>query len=404
MKLWNKGTSLNKQIEAFTVGNDFLLDQALVPYDCKASIAHAEMLKGIGIITAEELGSLKQGLHEIEALSDEGTFVIQQEDEDCHTAIEHYLTEKCGEAGKKIHTARSRNDQVAAALRLYYKEELKNVKDATSGFVVALEQKKKAYGNIPMPGYTHMQKAMPSSVGLWLGAFASNMADNLKMLESVHELIDQNPLGSGAGFGIPAIAVDKELTKKLLGFAKVQENPLAVQNSRGKYEAAILSVLSLIMADLNKLATDLLLFTTSEFGFFSLPDGFTTGSSIMPQKKNYDALELVRGKYHIVLGYEFQVKSLIANLPSGYNRDFQLTKEPVMKGFEMVKDCLSVMTLTVENLIINQEQLNKAMTPELYATEKANALVKQGVPFREAYKEVAHNLTTTIFHQSIGDS
>ncbi|MDP7323829.1 MAG: lyase family protein, partial [Candidatus Woesearchaeota archaeon] len=285
----------------------------------------------------------------------------------------------------KIHTGRSRNDQVQVVLRLFYKDNLKQIIQLCKDFSDAGKKLTDKHGAIKMPGYTHMQKAMPSSIGLWIGSFSASMEDNIKYLEYVLTLIDQNPLGGAAGFGTPGLEVDKELTAKLLKFAKVQENSLYVQLSRGKFEGIIVSALGAVLLDLNKLATDLMLYTMSEFDFFSLPDNFLTGSSIMPQKKNYDVFELVRGKYHIVLGYEMQLKSICGNLISGYNRDMQLTKEPVMNALEVANDCISIMTLVINNLKVHKEKCEKAVTNELYTTEKAYKMVKQGKTFRDAY-------------------
>tara|TARA_Y100000310_G_scaffold204590_1_gene204831 strand:+ start:2541 stop:3710 length:1170 start_codon:yes stop_codon:yes gene_type:complete len=388
MKLWEKNGKLKKEVESYTVGNDYVLDQQLVGYDCKASMAHAKMLHSIKILSKDELEQLLSGLKEIQSLATQGKFLISKEEEDCHTAIENYLTKKLGEVGKKIHTGRSRNDQVKVALHLYFKDKLSEIKNFTTTFSTSLDSSIKKYGKIKLPGYTHMQKAMPSSIELWLGSFAASAKDNLKLIDTALSLVDQNPLGSGAGFGIPVIDVDSELTAKELGFSKVQENSLYVQLSRGKFEGILMSVCDAILYDLNKLASDLLLFSMSEFNFVSLPDDFLTGSSIMPQKKNYDVLELVRAKYHLVLGYEFQVKSLIGDLISGYNRDMQLTKEPIMKSLEITKETLQIMDLVVKNLIVKEENCSKAMTDDLYATEKAYKLVSEGMSFRDAYKEL----------------
>jgi len=388
MKLWEKGYKLNKQIEKFTVGDDYILDKKLVKYDCIASIAHAKMLGKIGILEKEEVSKLVKELNNIIKLDKKGKFKILKEDEDCHTAIENHLTKKLGILGKKIHTARSRNDQVLTALRVYYKDELNECKKSCNDFINALEKFSKKYGKIKLPGYTHTRKAMPSSVGLWANSFIDSMMDNLKLIDLTLELIDQSPLGTGAGYGVP-LDIDRKYTAKLLGFAKVQENPIYAQNSRGKFEATMLHALTQVMFDLNKIASDLIIFSMPEFGYFELPKEFTTGSSIMPQKKNPDVLELLRAKYHFVVSYEFQVKSIAANLISGYNRDLQLTKEPTMKGLVMAKESISIMELIFENLKVNEKRCRDSLTEEVYATEKAHELVKKGVPFREAYREIS---------------
>ena len=388
MKIWDKGTSLKKEIEKFTVGSDYLLDKKLVKYDCLASMAHAKMLKSINLLTEEELKKLIGGLKEIIELDLKNQFEIKREDEDCHTAIENYLIDKYGETGKKIHTARSRNDQVLTALRLFEKEELKQIKKLIKDFMKTVESFIKSNGSVELPGYTHMQKAMPMDIKMWVGSYKDSMADNTRLLDFVINLTDQNPLGSAAGFGVPIFKLDKKLTAQELNFSKVMDNPMYCQLSRGKFEAQVMNAISSIMFDLNKLATDLMLFSMKEFDFVSLPGEFCTGSSIMPQKNNPDVLELMRAKYHIVLGEEFKIKSLIGNLISGYNRDVQLTKEPLMNAIEIVKESLSIISLVLSGTKVNKDNCAKALTKELYATQEAYELVKEGMPFRQAYKEI----------------
>lgn len=390
-KLWEKGYSLNKEIEEYTVDEDYLLDQELVPYDCKGSIAHAKMLGKIGILTKEEVKKLVKGLNEIIELHKKGKFIVKKEDEDCNTAIENYLVKKLGQIGKKIHTARSRNDQIATALRLYYKDKIKEIKEKIKALHKEMEKFKSKYQNVEMPGYTHMRKAMPSSVALWIEAYIESMEDNKIILEAVEELIDQSPLGTGAGYGVP-LKIDRKFTAKELGFKKVQKNPIYVQHSRGKFESSILHSLSQIMYDLNKMSTDLILFSMSEFGYFELSLEICTGSSIMPQKKNPDVLEIMRAKYHQVVAYEFQVKNTIGNLISGYNRDVQLTKGPIMNGFEITEKSLNIMKIVLENTSVNKENCKKGMSKELYATKEVYELVKKGMSFRDAYKKIAEEL------------
>lgn len=388
MKLWNKGIELDKQVEAYTVGSDPQIDLFMLPYDCQASIAHAHMLKKIGVLKSDEEQKLVAGLNEILALSKKGQFVIEQSDEDCHTAIEKYLTQKYGEAGKKIHAGRSRNDQILVALALYQIDQLKQVKELAVSFIAACKSAKKKYGSIGLAGYTHMQKAMPSSVGQWLGAYEDAMSDNLILIDAQLELLDQNPLGTGAGYNIPVFNLDKKMTAKELGFSNVQENPIYAQHARGKFAAGTLSVLTQVMYDLNKFAFDLTLFSMSEFGYAKLPSEFTTGSSIMPQKRNPDVTELMRAKYHVVLGEEFKVKSLMANLMFGFNRDLQLTKEPLVNAMEITKSSLSIASLILQKIEFDKKKCEASLTPELYATEEAYKLVKGGMPFRDAYKKV----------------
>jgi argininosuccinate lyase len=386
-KIW-QGENLNKEIEKYTVGEDYILDNKLLKYDCIASIAHSKMLKKIGIMNNDEQVRIENELNNIIELGDKGLIKVKVEDEDCHTLIENYLTEKLGELGKKIHTCRSRNDQVKVALALYSRDELKNTRE----FILDLiESLKKLDLDIPIPGYTHYQKAMPSTFSMWSWAFIAAFLDDIKLLDNALEIINQNPLGSGAGYGIP-IELDREITRRELGFDKNQEIAY-VQNSRGKFEAIILNVMTQIMFDLNKMASDLIFYYTQELELISLPEELTTGSSIMPQKRNPDVLEIIRGSYSVVLGYEFQVKNIITNLISGYHRDFSsFTKEALMKGIERTKDSLSIMKLVIEGIKINEDKCKKAMTEELFATKKIYELVKSGMTFRDAYRKIKEEI------------
>jgi argininosuccinate lyase len=390
-KLWDKGYILNSLIEDFTVGRDYVVDRRLIYYDCVASQAHTEMLGEIGILTKSEVQSLLRELDGIIRLNKNGQFVIEKEQEDCHTAIENHLTKKLGDLGKKIHTGRSRNDQIAAALRLYYKDKLTDCINETKKLIGIIKKFIQKYQEIQLPGYTHMRKAMPSSVSLWAGSFVESMNDNIKLLNLAYNLADCSPLGSGAGFGVP-LNVDSNFVAHRLGFKRVFKNPLYIQNTRGKLEATILHSLGQVMFDLNKIASDLILFSMPEFGFFILPDEFCTGSSIMPQKKNPDVLELLRGQYHIITSYEYAVKQSTANLISGYNRDLQLTKEPTMEGLETTIKNLLVAQLLFTQLSVNKERCKEAMTEELYAAEAAYKLIQNGVPFRDAYTQVAKKI------------
>ncbi len=387
MKLWDKGAAVDKRILDYTVGEDPQLDLKLLPYDCQASIAHAEMLGKIGILRANEVKALTRELQHIAELAAQGKFPITRAQEDGHTAIENYLTEKLGEVGKKIHTGRSRNDQVLTALRLFYLAELREIDIATRHLRKALRKFVREYGNIPMPGFTHTRKAMPSTVGMWAGALSDALKDDRVLLRAARKLVDQSPLGTGAGYGVP-LEIDRKYTAERLGFSRVQKNPVYAQNSRGKFESTILHALTQIMANLNKFAGDLILFSLPEFGFFELPEALCTGSSIMPQKQNPDVLELVRSHYHTLLGYEVEIKSRMANLISGYHRDMQLSKGPVMRGLQITRDSLAMMQLVFEKMRVNKANCRAAMTEELFATEAAYRLVKQGVPFREAYRQI----------------
>lgn len=388
MKLWEKGYSLNGEIEAFTVGNDYLLDRRLVRYDCIASMAHARMLGRMGILSAKESREIIAALGEIIELDSKGEFKISPGDEDCHTAIEGYLVDKLGDTGKKIHTARSRNDQVLTALRLYYKAEIKETVSLCKGFLSALSAFRKKNRKVPMPGYTHMRKAMPSSMGMWADAFSESMSDNIAMMEFLQDLVDQSPLGTGAGYGLP-IKLDREMTRKLLGFRRLQKSPIYAQNSRGKFEASILHGLGQIMLDLNRLSSDIILFSMPEFGYFILPKEMTTGSSIMPHKSNPDVLELLRAKYHLLLSLESEVSGISGNLISGYNRDLQLTKEPVITGFDVAKESISVASLLLSKMKADKNRCEEGMSAELYSVQNAYSLVARGMPFRDAYKNVS---------------
>ncbi len=389
-KLWDKkgGTKMNQVVEDYTVGVDYLLDLELLPYDIKGTMAHAKMLHKIKILTKKELDILITGLNKILSLWKSGKFKIDKSQEDGHTAIEVYLTENYGDVGKKVHTGRSRNDQSLTMTRLFSKEKLLEIKKEVESLVKALEQQIKKQGKIKMPGYTHMQRAMPSSVSMWLGSYNYSLKDDIILLDSVLKVIDQNPLGSAAGFGENILGLDRQFTTKELDFARVQENPMYCAMSRGKFENLVLQAVSSAMFDIGKISSDLLLFTTKEFNFFTLSDTFKTGSSIMPQKKNYDVLELIRGNVAIFNGYQHQIENVVKNLPAGYNRDFQLTKEPYIKGIKLALDTIRVVAMVVKDLEAKKENLENACSAELYATDEALKLVKAGKSFREAYQEV----------------
>lgn len=382
---------LNCLIEAFETKDDLVLDQKLIKYDVLGSIAHAKMLQKIGVLTGEELNKLEQGLNKIAELDKTGKFKLQFGDEDIHTKIENYLTEQYGEAGKKIHTARSRNDQVLTAIRLYNKAKLEEIQKNLLALIQSFHKFSKKYDGIHMPGYTHTQKAMPSSVSLWSDSIKDSLLDDLGLNKTAYKLNNQSPLGSAAGYGVP-IKLDKQFSAKLLGFNKIQENPLYCQNSRGKIEAAVLASLISILQTINKFASDLMLFTTSEFNFFRVSDELTTGSSVMPQKKNLDIAELLRSKVHLVLGNYMQIVSLSANLVSGYNRDIQDSKKPLMESLEITLNSLKVAKILLENITPNKEVLENAVTSELFATEKVLNLVLQGMSFRDAYQIIGKEI------------
>jgi argininosuccinate lyase len=390
-KLWEKNDSLDALMEAFTVGEDPVLDRRLVNADCVASMAHATMLAEIGVLSAADRDALLRELSAIIGLNGQGRFAIQRSDEDVHTAIENHLVKALGDAGKRIHTGRSRNDQVAVALRLWTRGFLLCCQEAALSLAARLLDLADRHARTPMPGRTHMQIAMPSSVGLWAAAFAEELLDDAALLKGVFELQDSCPLGSAASYGVP-LPTNREMLAELLGFGRVQNNVLYAQNSRGKFESMVLEAVEQVTLTLSKMAQDLILFSLPEFGYFSLPPELCTGSSIMPQKKNPDGLELMRAKSAAVSADAMAVKSIIRSLPTGYNRDVQETKAPFFRGCETGLACIRVMDLTIERLVVNGSALKAAFTPEIFAADRALELVAGGVPFRDAYREVGANL------------
>ncbi len=403
-KLWQKNWNLDKTIEAFETQVDLVLDQKLVKFDILGSMAHAQGLYKIGLLTDEEIKLLKTGFQEIINLNDLKQFVLQFGDEDIHSKIENHLTQTLGEVGKKIHTGRSRNDQVLTAIRLFTKDSLLQIWPATLELIEAFLDFSLKHAGVLMPGYTHMQKAMPSTMGLWAGAFAEGLLDDLALFQTAYTLNDQSPLGSAAGYGVP-LFLDRQFVANLLGFGKVQNNSLYCQNSRGKIESVVVAALIAILQEINKFATDLLLFTTSEFRFVEISSELCSGSSIMPQKKNVDVAELLRSKVHLLLGNYSQLVGLSSNLVSGYNRDLQDSKKPLFESLELTCSCLQVAKLLVDSIKINHEQINMAISPELFATHHALNLVKQGVSFREAYQKTAVSYQEKSFSDfSIKDS
>lgn len=369
-----------------------MLDQdVFLPYDLKASLAHAKMLLKCGFLNAVEFKNIEKGLAEILDLWEKGEFCILQEQEDCHTAIEQYLTEKYGAAGQKIHTGRSRNDQSLVMIRLYEIAHAKKIMKLCDLLVQAWLKWIKRDGRMPMPGYTHMQKAMPATVGAWQESYKNALEDSLALTKTMAELLDQSPLGSGAGYGIP-LDIDREFTARELGFKKVQSNPIYCQLSRGLFESQLLSAAVFIMTILSRWANDLLLFTTSEFDYFSLPAQFCTGSSIMPQKKNYDVFEIMRANLAVVQAAQFETQQISGRLYSGYHRDLQMIKPPLVRGISTTIDTLEIALTLAPQLQVNEKKLAAAMTPELFATAKVYDNVKKGIAFRKAYGKVKKSL------------
>ncbi|HEY3785697.1 MAG TPA: argininosuccinate lyase [Steroidobacteraceae bacterium] len=390
-RLWDKGTELSDRILRYTAGEDYALDERLVCYDVQASIAHIEMLHAQKLLSAEDLHSIRSGLA---ALADEharGLWHVELADEDGQTALERRLTERIGAAGGRIHLGRSRNDQVLAAVRLYLREATKGLSQGALHVAEALDRLADRESSTPLPGYTHMQQAMPSSVRLWAGGFAAEIRDDAEGLLLSQRRVDKNPLGSAAGYGTPGLPIDREATRAKLNFRLTQEPVSAVQLSRGKAEAQVLFEIVMLMQDLGRFAADVLLFYTSEFGFLELPEAFTTGSSIMPQKRNADVFELIRGRSMTAMGCLIEALGICAKLPSGYQRDLQLLKFPLFRSIDLALLTLEVLPSAIEAMAFRKDRI--ALDPGIHAAEEANRLVvEEGMPFREAYRRVAAKL------------
>lgn len=388
-KLWQASgkAQLNPLVEAYTVGDDYLSDQQLLGYDITASKAHAQMLQSVGVLTKDELAQLMSGLDDLYAAWEKGNFVIEQHQEDGHTAIEQYLVDKLGDAGKKLHTGRSRNDQSLVMTRLYLKDHLQQALEQTAALAKAFNAAADKAGATVMPGYTHLQKAMPTTVAIWLQSFADGFTDLQTILRATREVIDQNPLGSAAGFGV-SVGIDREQTTEILGFKKTQDNAMYCGLSRGLFELLAVQALSPLMVLSGKFAQDMLIFTTEEFGFFSLPDSFTTGSSIMPHKHNYDVFEIMRGNAHAYGSYVPQLQSISGSIGSGYQRDLQLTKAITLQAFSIALATLEVLTEAIAALQMDTDKLAASITPEMHSVTAINKLVEQGMPFRDAYNQV----------------
>jgi argininosuccinate lyase len=390
-RLWDKGTPLDERVLRYTAGEDHRLDERLVAYDVRASIAHAEMLQAQKLLSAADLDAIRSGLTALAAEHERGDWRIELADEDGQTALERRLSERIGAAGARIHLGRSRNDQVLTALRLY-------LRDAIAALVAGTEQASRALDELAarepstaLPGYTHLQQAMPSSVALWAGGFAAELRDDALGLGQVLRRADLSPLGSAAGYGTPGLPVDREATRAALGFASVHAPVTAVQLSRGKAESQLLFEVTLLLQDLGRLAADVLLFATSEFGFVSLGEAFTTGSSIMPQKRNPDVFELIRGRTATAQGCLLEALAVCAKLPSGYHRDLQLLKFPLFRGIDLALETLAIVPAAVASLTFHPERIR--LDESIHAAEEANRLViAEGIPFREAYRRIAARL------------
>ena len=388
-RLWDKGEPLDKLVLSYTAGEDHALDDRLVAYDVRASKAHAAMLHAQGLLSDADHAAIGRALGQIGSSHGRGEWRVSLEEEDCHTAIENRLTELAGEAGARIHLGRSRNDQVLAALRLWLKDALEGLASEADAVEAALDGVAAAFGRLPLPGYTHMQRAMPSTVALWALGFASEIKDDAVGLRAATRRADRNPLGSAAGYGVPIVPIDREATTRALGFGEIHEPVTAVQLSRGKAEATALFEAALLAQDMGRLAADLCLFAGAEFGFVALPAALTTGSSIMPQKRNPDLFELARGRAAEAGAALAEVLAVTAKLPSGYHRDLQLIKKPLFRAFDSVCATARVMAHALPQVAWNEERLAAAIDPSLFDAERACRLVlEEGIPFREAYRRV----------------
>jgi argininosuccinate lyase len=390
-RLWDKGAPLDQRVLRYTAGEDHALDDRLVAYDVRASIAHAEMLRERGLLTAADLDAIRSGLTEIAAAHARGEWRVTLEDEDGQTALETLLTQRIGEAGRRVHLGRSRNDQVLTALRLYLRDVVQEVGRRIGDVAAQLEALAAREGSVELPGYTHMQQAMPSSVALWAGGFAAELRDDAEGVHLVGRRLAKSPLGSAAGYGSPNLPIDREDTRKRLDFESVHEPVTAVQLSRGKAEAQLLFEVALTMQDVGRLASDLLLFYTQEFAFVALPDAFTTGSSIMPQKRNPDVFELIRGRSATAQASLLEVLGIVAKLPSGYQRDLQLIKAPLFRSIDVCLETLDILAAALAGVRFRRDKIR--LDPAIHAAAQANELVvREGISFRAAYQRIAAKL------------
>lgn len=387
MKLWSKGAEPDKMIEKFTVGQDRELDLRLAKYDVQGSLAHIKMLESIGLLTSEELTLLTDGLNEIAATIEAGDFTIEPGVEDVHSQVEFMLTAKLGDIGKKIHSGRSRNDQVLVDLKLLMREDIKTIARSVNNLFNEFQRLSEEYKDVLMPGYTHLQVAMPSSFGLWFGAYAETLVDDVKMLRAAYEIADQNPLGSAAGYG-SSFPLNREMTTAELGFATMHYNVVAAQMSRGKTERALAMAISAVAFTLGRFAMDVCMFMCQNYGFVSFPDELTTGSSIMPHKKNPDVFEIMRGKCNRLQSLPNELALMTTNMPLGYNRDMQLMKDVLFPATGVLTDCLDMCAFMLEHIKVNRNIVEDSKYDYLFTVEEVNRRVLAGVPFRDAYKAV----------------
>lgn len=407
-KLWDKGFQPDEMIERFTVGNDRELDMKMARHDVIGSIAHVKMLESIGLISPDELPVLTEAMEQIIDEIDRGEFAIEPDVEDVHSQVELLLTRRLGDIGKKIHAGRSRNDQVLVDLKLYMRDELKKTAANVSRIFDRLISLADEYQDVLMPGYTHLQVAMPSSFALWFGAYAESLIDDLRLVKAAYDIVNQNPLGSGAGYG-SSFPLDRMMTTRLLGFGDLHYNVVAAQMSRGKSERAVAVGLAAIASTLGRFAMDVCLYMSPNYGFISFPDEFTTGSSIMPHKKNPDVFEIMRGKCNRLQAVPNELTLLMANLPMGYHRDNQLLKDVIFPAFDQLNDCIDLCDLMLKHIIIKRDIINDPRYDYLFTVEEVNRLVLEGVPFREAYRRVGEMVQNgtfspdrTVNHSHIG--
>lgn len=397
MKLWSKdNTSTSSLIEQFTVGNDLQFDHLLAKHDVQGSLAHAQMLYHSGILNEKEYNEIKNELENILRGIQSNEFSISGEAEDIHSYIELLLTQRVGEAGKKIHTGRSRNDQIATDIKLYLRDEIIIIKDLAVELFNTLIRLSEQHKNVLLPGYTHMQVAMPSSFGMWIGAYAESIIDDLELLAAAYKIVNKNPLGSGAGYG-SSFPLNRELTTQLLQFGAMNYNSIYAQMGRGKSEKIVSFGLASIAATLNKLCSDICLYLGQDFGFISFPNDITTGSSLMPHKKNPDVFELTRARCSVVEGIPNTLTILLNNMPSGYHRDVQLTKEILFPAIESLKQCLQVQIAVLPQMTVKNDILSAEKYKYIFSVEAVNELVKKGIPFRDAYKQVGNDIEAATF-------
>lgn len=387
MKLWDKGYDIDSWIESFTVGNDRQLDMLIAQYDIEASVAHIKMLESIGLLTSEELHLLLNGLEQIAEEIATDKFKIEDGIEDIHSQVEQLLTQRLGEVGKKIHSGRSRNDQVLVDLKLFYRAQLQELAEETNKLFERLQTLSETYKNILMPGYTHLQVAMPSSFGLWFGAYAETLIDDVQIIASAYDIANQNPLGSAAGYG-SSFPLNRTMTTQLLHFEDLHYNVVAAQMSRGKTEQAVGYAINAIATTIGRMAMDICLFNSQNYGFVRFPDAYTTGSSIMPHKKNPDVWEIMRGRCNSLRSVANEISLLLTNLPLGYHRDLQLLKDITFPAFQKLKECIRMADFMLQHIIVNEKAVDDSRYDYMFTVEDVNRLTLQGMPFREAYKTI----------------